>query len=198
MPEVFDFCQSLVEKGKLRHYGVSVERVEEGIKALEYPGVQSVQIIFNVFRERPAERFFPMARERGVGILARLPLSSGMLTGKMTAQTKFEPEDHRAGNREGEWFDKGETFSGLPVDVGLAAVERLRPLVPTGVSMAQWALRWILMNDAGTCAIPGGKRPSQVEDNCAASDLPPLSQDSMAQVRAVYDALVKPHVHQRW
>ncbi len=198
MPEVFDFCDSLMEKGKLRHYGVSVEKVEEAIKAVEYPNVQSVQIIYNIFRQRPAERFFPLAKERGVGILARLPLSSGMLSGKMTAQSTFESDDHRTGNREGQRFDKGETFSGVPFEVGLAAVERLKALVPEGVSMATWALRWILMNDAVTCAIPGAKRADQVESNCAASDLPARSAEDMHQVRGVYDDLIKPHVHQRW
>jgi aryl-alcohol dehydrogenase-like predicted oxidoreductase len=198
MPEVFGFCDRLVEKGKLRHYGVSVEKIEEGIKALEYPGVQSIQIIYNVFRQRPAERFFPLAQERAVGILARLPLSSGMLTGKMTTESTFEPDDHRAGNREGEWFDKGETFSGVPYEVGLAAVERLRSLVPVGATMAQWALRWILMNESVTCVIPGAKRASQVEDNCAASLLAPLSSESMSAVNFIYEDMIKPHVHQRW
>lgn len=198
MPEVFEFCDSLVEKGKLKHYGVSVEKVEEAIKAVEYPNVQSVQIIYNIFRQRAAERFFPLAKEKGVGILARLPLSSGMLTGKMSAQSTFEPDDHRAGNRDGEWFDKGETFSGVPYEVGLAAVEKLKQFVPEGVSMATWALRWILMNDAVTCAIPGAKRPDQVEGNCAASDLPALSTEDMWAIRGIYDEMIKPHVHQRW
>lgn len=198
MPEVFEACDDLVQKGKLRHYGVSVEKVEEGIKALEYPGVQSVQIIFNAFRQRPGEAFFPLAKQKQVGILARLPLSSGMLAGKMSAASSFESDDHRAGNREGQWFDKGETFSGVPYEVGLQAVELLRPLVPEGVSMAQWALRWILMNDAVTCAIPGAKRPAQVEDNCAASELEALTIDDMWRVREIYDSLIKPHVHQRW
>lgn len=197
-PEIFEFCDRLIAKGKLKHYGVSVEKVEEAIKAVEYPGVQSVQIIYNAFRQRPAERFFPLAKEREVGILARLPLSSGMLSGKMTAQSSFEPDDHRAGNREGQWFNKGETFSGVPYEVGLEAVERLRGLVPDGVSMAAWALKWILMNDAVTCVIPGAKRASQAEDNCSASGLPGLSSSAMDQVKSVYEELIKPHVHQRW
>jgi aryl-alcohol dehydrogenase-like predicted oxidoreductase len=197
-PEIFDFCDRLIAKGKLKHYGVSVEKVEEAIKAVEFPGVQSVQIIYNAFRQRPAERFFPLAKEKHVGILARLPLSSGMLSGKMTAQSSFEPDDHRAGNREGQWFDKGETFSGVPYEVGLEAVERLRSLVPHGISMAAWALRWVLMNDAVTCVIPGAKRASQAEDNCSASQLVDFSPLTMTQVEKVYEELVKPYVHQRW
>ena len=162
------------------------------------PGVQSVQIIFNVFRQKPAETFFPAAQNRDVGILARVPLASGLLTGKLRADSTFAPDDHRAFNRQGELFDKGETFSGVPYDVGLAAVERLRPLVPGGNTMAQWALRWILMFDAVTCTIPGAKTIVQASDNAAAASLAPLGADEMAAARAVYDDLVRPHVHQHW
>src|SRR5574339_36842 len=159
MPEVFDALDGLVQAGKLRYYGVSVEKVEEALKAIEYPNVQTVQIIFNMFRQRPLDLFFGEAQRRKVGILARLPLSSGMLAGKMSRSTNFEAEDHRQGNRRGEWFDRGETFSGLDYEIGLRAVEELRALVPAGMSMAQMALRWILMFPAVTCAIPGAKRP---------------------------------------
>ncbi len=198
MPEVFGALDDLVRQGKLRHYGVSVEKVEEAIKAIEYPGVQSVQIIFNVFRQRPADLFFDLAQQRKVGILARLPLSSGMLAGKMTRDAAFAPDDHRAFNRQGEAFDRGETFSGVDFETGLRAVELLRPLVPPGMSMAQFALRWILMFDAVTCAIPGAKRPAQAEENAAAADLPALSAETMAQVRAIYSQHIKPLVHQLW
>ena len=198
MPEVFDALDGLVQAGKLRYYGVSVEKVEEALKAIEYPGVQSVQIIFNIFRQRPLELFFREAQRREVGILARLPLSSGMLAGKMTPQTSFEQEDHRGGNRHGEWFDRGETFSGFDYETGLQAVDELRPVVPPGMSMAQMALRWILMEPAVTCAIPGAKRPSQVEENVQAADLPPLPDETMYAIRSIYERLVRPLVHHSW
>jgi aryl-alcohol dehydrogenase-like predicted oxidoreductase len=197
-PEIFGFLDRMMEAGKIRYYGVSVERVEEALKAIEYPNVQTVQIIFNCFRQRPADYFFAHALAKRVGILARVPLSSGMLTGKLTRTSKFADDDHRNFNRHGEAFDVGETFSGVDYETSLAAVEELRSLVPAGVSMAQFALRWILMHDAVTCAIPGGKRPSQVADNCTASDLPPLSDHAMAAIRAVYDARIRKAVHQRW
>ena len=197
-PEVFGILDDFVTAGKLRHYGVSVEKVEEAVKAIEFPGVQTVQIIFNMFRLRPAERFFPLAQEKKVGILARVPLASGMLTGKMKPDSQFAADDHRTFNRHGEAFDMGETFSGVPYEVGLAAVEELKKLAPAGATMAQFALRWILMFDAVTCAIPGAKRPSQAEDNFAAANLPALSPETMAAARDVYDRMIKPHVHQRW
>jgi aryl-alcohol dehydrogenase-like predicted oxidoreductase len=198
MPEVLGALDDLVKDGKLRYYGVSVEKVEEALKAIEYPNVQTVQIVFNMLRQRPLDLFFAEAQRRKVGILARLPLSSGMLAGKMTAGTSFQEDDHRQGNRHGEWFDRGETFSGLDYETGLQAVEELRPLVPAGASMAQMALRWILMAPAVTCAIPGAKRPSQVEENVAAADLPALAEETMTQVRAIYDRLVRPQVHHYW
>ena len=198
MPEVFGILDDLVKAGKLRHYGVSVEKVEEALKAIEYPGVQSVQIIYNIFRQRPADLLFRETLARKVAILARLPLSSGLLSGKLTAQSSFEPDDHRAGNRDGQWFDKGETFSGLNYDTGLAAVEALKPLVPAGQTLAQFALRWILSNPAVTCAIPGGKRPTQIEENMVAGDLPALSSDELAKVRAVYEQFAYGQVHHRW
>lgn len=197
-PEVFGALDDLVQAGKIRYYGVSVEKIEEALKAIEYPNVQSVQIIFNMFRHRPAEEFFPVAQQRQVGILARVPLASGLLTGKMTPQTAFALDDHRHFNRRGEAFDVGETFSGVDYKTGLAAVEELRPLVPPGATMAQFALRWILMFDAVTCAIPGARRPSQVEDNVHAAYLPPLSPETMAKVREIYDRYIREQVHHRW
>ncbi len=197
-PEVFGVLEDLKKAGKLRHYGVSVERVEEALKAIEYPGVESVQIIFNAFRQRPADLFFAEAARRRVGILARLPLSSGLLAGKMSKATQFAPDDHRSFNREGAAFDKGETFSGIDYDVALSAVEELRPLVPAGMSMAQLALRWILMHEAVSCAIPGAKRPAQVEENVAAADLPPLPAPTMKGIREIYERKLRPLVHDRW
>jgi aryl-alcohol dehydrogenase-like predicted oxidoreductase len=198
MPEVFGALDDLARAGKIRHYGVSVEKVEEGLKAIEYPGVQSVQIIFNLFRQRPADLFLEQAARRRVGILARLPLSSGMLTGKLTRASSFAEDDHRRFNRRGEAFDRGETFSGLDYDLGLEVVEELRPLVPAGWSLAQMALRWILGHPAVTCAIPGAKRPAQVEENVAAADLPPLPEATLTAIRALYEKRVRPHVHQYW
>ena len=197
-PELFDLLDRFVSAGKLRYYGVSVERVEEALKAIQYPNVQSVQIIFNCLRQRPAELFFEQAKKKSVGILARVPLASGMLSGRLTGNSQFAADDHRNFNRHGEAFDVGETFSGVDYDTALAAVEELRALLPTDVTMAQFALRWILMFDAVTCAIPGGRRPAQVEENCAASGLGPLSEEAMAAVRRVYDAKIRTGVHQRW
>ncbi|MCL4703598.1 aldo/keto reductase [bacterium] len=198
MPEVFGVLNDLVDAGKLRYYGVSVEKVEEALKAIEYPNMQSVQIIFNIFRQRPADLFFSEAQRRGVGILARLPLSSGLLSGKFTRASTFAPDDHRAFNRRGEAFDRGETFSGLDYEVGLQAVEALRPLVPRHWTMTQLALRWILMFPAVTCAIPGAKRPAQVEENLKAASLPPLSEATMAAIRDLYNKYARPHVHHYW
>ena len=197
-PEVFAVLDDLVAQGKVRHYGVSVEKVEEGLKAIEYPGVETIQIIFNIFRQRPAELFFHQCKAKNVGILARVPLASGLLTGKMTTRTTFAEDDHRNFNRKGEAFDRGETFAGVDFETGLKAVDELRPLVPAGASMVQLALRWILMFDAVTCAIPGAKRASQVEQNLQAADLPPLSQETMQAIRAIYDQYISPQVHQRW
>jgi len=196
--ETFAALDDLVAAGKVCHYGVSVERIDEALQAITYPNVQSVQIIFNIFRMRPAEEFFAVAQRAQVGILARLPLSSGMLSGKMKRDTHFAADDHRNYNRHGESFDVGETFSGVDYEVGLDAVEELRAIVPAGMSMAQFALRWILMFDAITCAIPGGKRPSQVEENVAAANLPPLSPEVMAKVQAIYDGRIRPLVHDKW
>jgi aryl-alcohol dehydrogenase-like predicted oxidoreductase len=197
-PELFDMLDRFVAAGKLRYYGVSVERVEEALKAIEYPNVQSVQIIFNCFRQRPSGVFFEQAKLRKVGILARVPLASGMLTGRLTRDSQFAADDHRNFNRHGEAFDVGETFSGVDYDLALQAVEEIRAVVPADMTMAQFALRWVLMFDAVTCAIPGGKRPEQVQENCSASDLPVLSEEAMAVVRRVYDSKIRAGVHQRW
>ena len=197
-PEVFGALDDLVQQGKIRNYGVSVQKVEEALKAIEYDNVCTVQIIFNIFRQRPTDLFFSEAARRRVGILARLPLSSGMLTGKLSRESQFEVDDHRNFNRHGEAFDRGETFSGVDYETGLDAVEELRALVPEGMTLAQFALRWILMFEAITCAIPGAKRPSQAEQNASAADLPPLSEETMRKVKELYDWQIKPLVHQYW
>jgi aryl-alcohol dehydrogenase-like predicted oxidoreductase len=196
--EVFGILDDLVSAGKLRYYGVSVETVDEALAAMRYPGVQSIQIIFNMFRMKPIERVFPAAAGRPVGILARVPLASGLLTGKLKADSVFAADDHRRFNREGQAFDKGETLSGVPYSIGLEAVERLRPLVPEGASLAQLALRWILMFDTVTCAIPGAKDAAQARENAAAASLGPLDPGRMDAIRAVYDELIRPAVHQHW
>ena len=197
-PETFAVMDELVQSGKIQHYGVSVERVEEGLKAMEFPNVKSIQIIFNMFRQRPAERFLAEAQRRDVATIIRVPLASGMLTGKLTAASTFAADDHRSFNRHGEAFDAGETFAGVPYEVGLKAVAELKALVPGGATLAQLALRWILMFDGVATIIPGGKNPRQVEDNCGASALPALTEEQMGTVRAVYDRYIRPSVHQRW
>ena len=196
-PEVFGYLDGLVAAGKIASYGVSVERVEEALKAIDYPGVVSVQIIFNIFRLRPADVFFDLAKRRNVAVIARVPLASGLLAGKFKPETKFEETDHRQFNRHGEEFDVGETFSGVPYDVGLAAVENIRPLVGSG-SMAQFALRWILMFDAVNVVIPGARNAAQARSNAQAAQLQALGPETMAALAAIYDRDVKPHVHQRW
>jgi aryl-alcohol dehydrogenase-like predicted oxidoreductase len=198
MPETFGVLDDLVQAGKLRHYGVSVEKVEEALKAIEYPNVKTVQIIFNIFRQRPAELFFGEAIRRKIGILARVPLASGLLSGKLSAKSSFEADDHRAFNRHGEAFDRGETFSGVDYETGLKAVDELRALVPAGWSMPQFALRWILMFEAVTCAIPGAKNPTQAEDNIKSADLPDLDIATMNKVRAIYDTRIRELVHHYW
>ena len=197
-PAVFAALDDLVKQSKIRFYGVSVEKIDEALQAIGFPNVQTVQIIFNLFRQRPIDDFFPEAKRRRVGILARVPLASGLLTGKMTRATTFEADDHRAFNRHGESFDRGETFAGVDFETGLQAVEALRALVPTGMRMAQFALRWILMFDAVTCPIPGGKTPAQVEENVRAAELTPLDAATMAKVRAIYDQFISAQVHPLW
>lgn len=194
----FEALDRLQEAGKVKNHGVSVEKVEEARMALSYPGVRTVQIIFNIFRQKPIEEFFPLAEERHVGILARVPLASGLLSGKMTADREFSSDDHRNFNREGQAFDRGETFSGVNFETGLRATEELKELVPEGYTLAQLALRWILMHRAVSCAIPGAKRPEQVEDNLAAAGMPPLSDETMQRIRGIYDRHVRPEVHHLW
>ena len=197
-PEVFGVLNDLKQAGKVRHYGVSVEKVEEALKAIEYPAVETVQIIFNMFRQRPAELFFEEAKKRDIGILTRVPLASGLLTGKFSRDTSFAETDHRNYNRDGEAFDRGETFAGVDYERGLQAVEELEAICPDDMSMVQFALRWILMFDAVTCAIPGAKRPAQAKENAASADLPPLSDETMQAVRDVYERHVREMVHHRW
>ena len=194
----FEALDALKQAGKVRHYGVSVEKVEEARMALDYPNVATVQIIFNIFRQKPAEEFFPLAEERNVGILARVPLASGLLSGKMSAERAFSEDDHRNYNRDGEAFDRGETFAGVDFETGLEAAEELNGLVPEGGTLAQFALRWILMHPAVSCAIPGGKNPSQVEDNVAAAEMPPLSDVTMQRAKEIYDRYVRAEVHHLW
>jgi len=197
-PEIFGHLDDLVAAGKIRYYGVSVETVDEALRGIRRPNVQSVQIIFNMLRRKPAEEFFGRAQARRVGILARVPLASGLLTGKLTASSSFAPDDHRRFNRQGEAFDKGETFSGVPYELGLDVVERLKPLVRPGATLAQLALRWILMWDAVSCAIPGAKTEAQARANAAAADLPPLPAGTMAAVQALYDEKLRALVHASW
>jgi aryl-alcohol dehydrogenase-like predicted oxidoreductase len=197
-PEVFGVLDDLVQQGKIRYYGVSVEKVEEGLKALEYPNVQSIQIIFNIFRQRPAELFFEQAQKHKTGVIVRVPLASGLLTGKLRKNTTFEERDHRAFNRHGEEFDRGETFSGVDYETGLQAVDELRALIPEGMTMTQFALRWILMFDAVSCVIPGAKNATQAEENIRAGDFPPLSDKVMNAVKELYDGRIREAVHHYW
>jgi aryl-alcohol dehydrogenase-like predicted oxidoreductase len=198
MPETFGVLDDLVRAGKLKYYGVSVEKVEEALKAIEFPNVQTVQIIYNIFRQRPAELFFREAKRKNIGIIVRVPLASGLLTGKMKPNTSFATDDHRAFNRHGEAFDRGETFAGVDYETGLQAVEELRALVPPGWSMPQFALRWILMDPAVSCTIPGAKNPQQVEDNNAAADLPDLPSEVVEKVSQIYQEKIRDLVHHYW
>jgi aryl-alcohol dehydrogenase-like predicted oxidoreductase len=197
-PELFAACDELVAAGVMRHYGVSVEKVEQAQKAMAYPGVASVQIIFNMVRQRPADRFLAEAKTNDVGVLARVPLASGLLTGKYDAASTFAADDHRSYNRQGEAFDRGETFAGLDYEAGLAFVAAAQELVPEGATTAQLALRWILMHEGVSAAIPGAKTPEQARANAAAADLPPLGDEVMARIARLYEAHAKPLVHQRW
>lgn len=197
-PELFSGLDELVHRGKIRHYGVSVERIEEALKAIEYPGVETVQIIFNMLRQRPSELFFEQAQRRDVGVIVRVPLASGLLTGKMNPGTTFAANDHRSYNRHGEAFDVGETFAGIDYNTGLKAVEELKALLPAGATMAQLALRWILMFEAVSTVIPGAKNPIQAADNALAADLPALSPKTLAAIVDIYDRYARPQVHHRW
>jgi len=197
-PEIFSLLDDLKRAGKIRHYGVSVERVEEALKAIDFPNVQTVQIIFNCFRQRPAELFFAEAKRRQVGIIARVPLASGLLTGKLKKDSQFANDDHRHFKRHGESFDVGETFSGVDYNAALEAVEEVRRLLPSHVSMSQFALRWILMFDAVSCAIPGGRRAEQDAENAASSGLPSFSAYQMDAIRTLYASQIRQLVHYRW
>ena len=197
-PAMFGALEGLRAKGKIAHCGVSVETVDEALMAIRQPGVVSVQIIYNLFRVKPAQEFFREATAKGVAVIARVPLASGLLTGKMTAASTFAANDHRSFNRHGEAFDKGETFSGVPFEVALQAVEELRPLVPEGATMAAFALRWILMEQAVTVVIPGAKTPEQARANAAADALAPLPQATMDAAREIYARLIAPQVQHLW
>lgn len=197
-PELFLYLDKLVTKGKIKHYGVSVEKVEEAIKAIEYPNVATVQIIFNIFRQRPAELFFKLAKEKNIGIIVRVPLASGLLTGKYNKNSTFAKNDHRFYNRHGEAFDKGETFAGVDYETGLKAVNQLKKIKPPKLSMPQFALRWILDNPQVSCTIPGAKSPQHVLDNVQAAELNNLSQATRQKISLIYKKMIKPKVHQLW
>jgi aryl-alcohol dehydrogenase-like predicted oxidoreductase len=197
-PELFAALDELQALGAVAHHGVSVERVEEGLKAIEFPGVATVQVVYNMLRQRPAESLLPQARARDVGIIVRVPLASGLLTGRLRPDTRFEPSDHRSYNRHGEAFDASETFSGVDYDLGLAAVERLRTILPDDAPMSGQALRWILMNECVSTVIPGAKTAEQAAANAASSDLPDLDDDVMAAIAELYRERIAPLVHQRW
>lgn len=194
--EVFGYMDEFKKQGKIKHYGVSIEKIEEGLKAMEYPGVEAIEVIFNMFRIRPATELFPIAKEKNVAIIVRVPLASGLLTGKYTKDTTFGPNDHRTFNRHGEAFDKGETFSGVPYDIGLKAVEELKKVFPLDLPL--YALRWILMFDGISTVIPGASRPGHIVENVKAADLPPLTKHQMDEVERIYQLYIKPHVHHLW
>lgn len=196
-PEVFEALQRLQKEGKIKHFGVSVERVEEGLKAMEYEGMASIQIIYNMFRQRPHELLFPRAREKGVGIIVRVPLASGLLTGKFTADSVFGQQDHRSFNRKGEAFDKGETFSGVDYNLGLQAVAELKELFGES-KLTMHALRWILMRSEVSCVITGASSPEQIKQNAQASNMPALTDEQMANVKAVYEKYIRNPVHYLW
>jgi len=197
-PEVFEALDSFVEQGKIQHYGVSVEKVEEGLKAIEYPGVVSVQIIFNIFRQRPSELFFEQCKKKNIAVIARVPLASGLLTGKMSLVTKFPEDDHRNYNRQGKFFDVGETFSGVDFEIGLKAVEELKRIKPEDISCVQMALKWILMHSEVSCVIPGAKNTKQLEENISASELTDLDPDVLKNIKIIYENFIKSKVHYRW
>ena len=197
-PEIFELFDRLQTEGKIQHLGVSVEKVEEALKAIEFPQVTTVQIIFNMFRQRPAELFFREAQRRDVGVIVRVPLASGLLTGKFRPETDFAPDDHRNFNRHGEAFDKGETFSGIDYNTGLEAVEELKKLFPGQENLAPLALRWILQFEAVSCIIPGASKPSQLTSNLQALEVPDLTPEQQEGVKAIYEAKIKPLVHDRW
>ena len=197
-PEIFATFEKLKEQGKILNLGVSVEKVEEALKAIEYPNVTTVQIIFNLFRQRPAELFFREAAKKNIGIIVRVPLASGLLTGLFTASTKFGKDDHRNFNREGKAFDKGETFSGINYELGLKAVQELKSLFPYLSNLAPVALKWILQHKEISCVIPGASKPEHIITNLSAYNLPELSEKQISDMNEIYTRLLKPEVHQRW
>ncbi len=197
-PEIFEFFERLKDEGKILHLGVSVEKVEEALKAIEYPNVTTIQIIFNMFRQRPAELFFSEAKRRNIGIIVRVPLASGLLTGKFDRNTKFSEGDHRQSNRNGEWFDKGETFSGIDYETGLEAVGELKQLFPGHTNLAPVALKWILMFDEVSCIIPGASKLEHVESNNMAIDIPDFTKEQLDSVQSVYENRIKKLVHHLW
>ena len=197
-PEIFEMFDRLKEQGKILNLGVSVEKVEEGLKAIEFPNVTTVQIIFNLFRQRPSELFFKEALKRDIGIIGRVPLASGLLTGKFNSQTTFETQDHRNFNRNGDAFDKGETFSGINYELGLKAVEELKALFPNATNLAPIALQWILSFDEVSCIIPGASNESHVLSNLSVYDLPKLTYEKIAAMNEIYERYIKPEVHQLW
>ncbi len=197
-PEIFEVFDKLKDEGKIRFLGVSVEKVEEGLKAIEYPNVATVQIIFNMFRHRPAELFFEQSRKKDIGVIARVPLASGLLTGKLTSETSFSEQDHRYFNRDGSAFDVGETFSGVNYERGLEAVEELRKLFPDSQPLAEWALAWILTFSEVSTVIPGASKVEHVISNAQASDMASLSEEQMEKVKQLYVEYIKPAVHHRW
>lgn len=197
-PEIFGEFEKLKEEGKIRNLGVSVEKVEEALKAIEFENVTTVQIIYNMFRQRPDDLFFQRAQEKNVGVIVRVPLASGLLTGKYSKSTSFDSGDHRHGNRNGEWFDKGETFAGVPFETGIDAVERVKALFPEQENLAQIALKWILMNDKISVVIPGASKPYQIDSNFGAAKLPDIPSDILTSIREIYESDIKPHVHHLW
>jgi aryl-alcohol dehydrogenase-like predicted oxidoreductase len=197
-PEIFATLDELVSNGAIAHYGVSVERVEEGLKSLDYPGVASVQIIYNIFRQRPGDRFLAAAKAADVGVIVRVPLASGLLTGKMSKDTQFAANDHRNYNRHGEEFDVGETFSGVDLETGLAAVEEIRALVPPGETMAAFALRYCLSDPGVSTVIPGMKNPEQARQDAYAGEAGPLDQTTLDRLTEIYRERIAPAVHYRW
>lgn len=197
-PEIFGEFEKLKQEGKIQYLGVSVEKVEEALKAIEFENVASVQIIYNIFRQRPQELFFKQAQEKKIGVIVRVPLASGLLTGKYSKNTQFQDGDHRYGNRDGEWFDKGETFAGVPYEVGIDAIEKIKKLFPKHEHLAQIALKWILMNNAVSCVIPGASKEYQIDSNMEAISLSDISEEKMNAIKKIYETDISAHVHHLW
>lgn len=197
-PEIFGEFEKLKDEGKILNLGVSIEKVEEGLKAIEFDNVTTIQVIYNMFRQRPHEELFPKASDNNVGIIVRVPLASGLLTGKFTNDTTFDKKDHRNFNREGKFFDVGETFSGIPYETGIEAVERLKDVVGENTNLVHLALRWTLMRNEVSVVIPGASSDKHVKSNCDASETPPIPDKTMEKIDEIYEEMIKPHVHQRW